>query len=508
MRLVRMNKLKKGTAVTVVFFLVAIVFTGIQACDSAKPPEEQLTLAKEPDTGPLAPEATGKAGKDLYLKHCADCHHEERYGLVGPPLLPEYFGRKKAGAIREIISAGLPATNMPAFKEQLSDEEIEKVLAYITTPIEGPVWGMEEMRPTWETSYLSLEEKKPRFDMDNFFMIVEGGRGKVHFMDGDSFQLLGVVDVGAIHGGPKYGRDLRYAFAISRGGWVIKYDLYDLRQVGKIRGGISTRNIAVSSSGDYLAQANLLPKNLVIIDAFSMKPRQIIEPEGTPGAVYTLKTRGQFVLSLKDKPEILLVNDSSFEVTRIAIDQPFTDFFIDPKERFLVGTARGSDHFSVVDLDSGKVVKTFPVDGGMPHLASAAVWSEGEDTYAAFPHIGKPLLTVMKMYDWKIRASVKTKGAGFFARTHDKIPQIWVDTGTDTIQLIDKKTLETAGEVVPLPGRQAMHIEFDKEGRHALVSVWEDEGEVVIYDTETLEVKKRLPFKKPVGKYNATNKRF
>lgn len=500
--------MKNATPAIIAFFLFSIVFTGIQACDANKGPKDQLDVVKAADVNVPAGTAAEKTGRDLYLEYCADCHHEERYGLVGPPLLPEYFGRKKAKAIRAIISAGLPATNMPPFKEILKDEEIDSILSYIRSPMESPVWGLEDIRKTWETSYFSLEEKEPKFDMSNFFMIVEGGEGRVHFMDGDSFQLLDAVDVGAIHGGPKYGRDLRYAFAVSRAGLLVKYDLVDLRKVGIIRGGISTRNIAVSSSGDYLAQANLLPKNLVIIDTFSMKPRQIIDPKGTPGAVYTLKTRGQFVLSIKDKPEILLIDDKSLGIKRISIDQPFNDFFIDPKERFLIGTARGSDHFSVVDLDKGEVVKTFPAEGGMPHLASAAVWSEGENTFAAFPQIGKPLLTVMKMYDWEIMASVKTKGAGFFARTHDKIRHIWVDTGTDTVQLIDKKTLEPVAEIIPKPGKHAMHIEFDKEGRHALVSVWEDDGEVVIYDTATLKVKKRMPFKKPVGKYNATNKRF
>ena len=61
---------------------------------------------------------------------------------------------------------------------------------------------------------------------------------------------------------------------------------------------------------------------------------------------------------------------------------------------------------------------------------------------------------------------------------------------------------------MPEKGKKAMHIEFNKDGSRALVSVWEDEGEVVIYDTKTLDVVKRMPFKKPVGKYNATNKRF
>ena len=58
----------------------------------------------------------------------------------------------------------------------------------------------------------------------------------------------------------------------------------------------------------------------------------------------------------------------------------------------------------------------------------------------------------------------------------------------------------------PSPGKTAAHVEFDRYGKHALVSVWEDDGALVVYDAETLEEVKRLPMKKPSGKYNVYNK--
>ena len=50
------------------------------------------------------------------------------------------------------------------------------------------------------------------------------------------------------------------------------------------------------------------------------------------------------------------------------------------------------------------------------------------------------------------------------------------------------------------------HVEFDRYGRYALVSVWDSDGAVVAYDAQTLEEVKRLPMRKPVGKYNVWNK--
>jgi hypothetical protein len=76
----------------------------------------------------------------------------------------------------------------------------------------------------------------------------------------------------------------------------------------------------------------------------------------------------------------------------------------------------------------------------------------------------------------------------------------------DTLQVIDKRTLKVVKSLTPAPGRTAAHVEFDREGRHALASVWERDGALVVYDAATLVEVKRIPMNKPVGKYNVWNK--
>jgi hypothetical protein len=76
----------------------------------------------------------------------------------------------------------------------------------------------------------------------------------------------------------------------------------------------------------------------------------------------------------------------------------------------------------------------------------------------------------------------------------------------DTIQIIDKRTLEVVRTLRPSPGRTAAHVEFTRDGRHALVSVWEQDGAVVVYDTASFEEVARLPMSRPSGKYNVGNK--
>ena len=58
----------------------------------------------------------------------------------------------------------------------------------------------------------------------------------------------------------------------------------------------------------------------------------------------------------------------------------------------------------------------------------------------------------------------------------------------------------------PVPGKTFAHVEFTKDGKYVLASLWDMDGAIIIYDAVTLKEVKRLPMKKPVGKYNVWNK--
>ena len=95
-------------------------------------------------------------------------------------------------------------------------------------------------------------------------------------------------------------------------------------------------------------------------------------------------------------------------------------------------------------------------------------------------------------------------------RSHENTPYAWTDsmmgTGKDTLSIIDKRTLEVVRRVTPEPGKTAAHVEFDRYGRYALVSIWEDRGALVVYDEATFTEVKRIPMSRPSGKYNVWNK--
>jgi hypothetical protein len=118
---------------------------------------------------------------------------------------------------------------------------------------------------------------------------------------------------------------------------------------------------------------------------------------------------------------------------------------------------------------------------------------------------------VVDIGTWKTLAEVPTPGPGFFLRSHEATPYAWVDammspTGRDTLQVIDKRTLQVVARLRPEPGKTLAHVEFDRYGRYALASLWEDDGALIVFDARTLAEVKRIPMKKPVGKYNVHNK--
>ena len=146
----------------------------------------------------------------------------------------------------------------------------------------------------------------------------------------------------------------------------------------------------------------------------------------------------------------------------------------------------------------------------MPHLGSGITFAWNGTTVLASPNLKDGALDVIDMRTWKLVKSIKTPGPGFFMRSHEASPYAWADsmmsaTAKDTLTIIDKRTLEAVAQVRE-PGRTLAHVEFTKDGRYALASLWEDDGALIVYDALTLKEVKRLPMRKPVGKYNVWNK--
>ncbi|HEX6020270.1 MAG TPA: cytochrome D1 domain-containing protein [Burkholderiaceae bacterium] len=508
-------------------------------------------LQRALDGARAAPDAAA-----LYAQNCASCHGAERFGGMGPALLPESLERLRRPEALKVIAHGRPATQMPAFAEQLTATEQQALTAWIYTPlIPAPTWSEADIRASRvETPGADQLPAKPKWNADpmNLFVVVEGGDHHVSLVDGDRFEVIHrFASRYALHGGPKFTPDGRYVFFGSRDGWITKVDLWNLAIVAEVRAGLNMRNVAVSSDGRWVLAANYLPHTLALFDAQLnlVKTYAAASADGKAtsraSAVYDAQPRASFIVALKDLPELWeipydpkaapihdgLVHDfrmgeavakpGFLGIRRTKLEQPLDDFFFDQGYAHVLGATRpkgateggpksdGTPTAQVINLDVRRRIAELPI-AGMPHLGSGITFAWNGTVVLMSPNLKDGALDVIDMKTWKPVKTIATPGPGFFVRSHEKTPYAWADSmmspgAKDTLTIVDKRTLQVVAQVRE-PGKTLAHIEFTKDGRHALASVWETDGALVVYDAATFEEVKRLPMSKPVGKYNVFNK--
>ncbi|HNQ03995.1 MAG TPA: cytochrome D1 domain-containing protein [Thiobacillaceae bacterium] len=507
----------------------------------------------------------------LYATHCLSCHAPNRLGGMGPTLLPESLARLRKPDAYKAIAEGLPATQMPAFKEVLKPEEIKVLADWIYTPNKiPPRWDVEDIQASHIVNVENMDlPARPVFKADptNVTLVVEHGDHHISVLDGDSMEPFHRFQTRyALHGGPKFTPDGRFVYWASRDGWITKYDLWNLKVVAEIRAGINTRNVAVSSDGRYVMVANYLPHTLVALSAKDLSLVQAIPVVAANGkssrvsAVYDARPRHSFIAALKDIPEVweipydglsaykdpvhenevsaqanagkagvkphgdgrshhypnrdVIPEPGPLPVRQIATDQILDDFFFDQDYAHLIGASRDNPRGEVIDLGAGRKIADLDIPG-MPHLGSGITWDWTDDKGVVHPVMASPNLRdghiqIIDMKTWKTLKVIPTAGPGFFLRSHENTPYAWADVffgkNRDVMHVIDKRTLEIVADLRPEPGRTATHVEFDRYGKYALVSLWEMDGAIIVYDARTLKEIKRLPMKRPVGKYNVWNK--
>ncbi|HEX6110707.1 MAG TPA: cytochrome D1 domain-containing protein [Geminicoccaceae bacterium] len=482
----------------------------------------------------------------LYGEHCASCHGAARLGAMGPALIPENLGRLKREDAVAVIAHGRAATQMPGFGGQLVAADIDALVELIYTPLpELPVWGEAEIEASREVLVDPARlAQVPRHEADplNLFVVVEAGDHHVTVLDGDRFSpITRFPSRFALHGGPKFSPDGRFVYFASRDGWISKYDLWGLELIAEVRAGINTRNLAISHDGQVLAVANYLPHSLVLLDAGDLTPLEVVpavdarrRTSSRVSAVYQAAPRESFVVALKDIPEMwevfygedapqvtglthsyeqgmveAVAKEERFPIRRIELTQPLDDFFFGPDYRHVVGSARDGDKAVVVHLDVRREIAELPLPG-LPHLGSGISWQQNGRRVIATPHLKEAAVSIIDMRTWRVIERIETLGPGFFMRSHENSPYAWVDVffgpHKDAVHVIDKRTFEIVDTLRPASGKTAAHVEFTRDGRFALLSIWEMDGALVVYDAQTLEEVRRIPMVKPSGKYNVWNK--
>ena len=508
-----------------------------------------FALAEEPTLS----EADFEEAKTLYFQRCAGCHGVLRKGATGKSLEPKETQKLGQKRLEKIIAIGTEG-GMNNFDDLFSKEQIAKLATYIQMEVPPPAeMTLAEMKERWKV-FVKPEDypDKPMHDRNwqNFFMVILRDAGKVGIIDGDTKEVVAKVDTGyAVHV-MKESSDGRFWYTQGRDGKMTKIDLFmnPPQVVAETQIASDARDVAVSHYGEwkdkYVIGGGYWPPHFVILDAKTMEPLKVVSTRGVDidgnyvnearvAAIYNTPKAPTFMVAVKELGQMWQVDYSDLDNLRIEMintNKFLHDGFFDPSQRYFQIAANASNRMEFQDTVTRKAVGSLET-GKKPHPGPGANWVDPNcGPVAGTTHLGEGKVTVWGNDPegnpdkaWKICYAVESDGPGLFIRTHPNSDYVIFDQTKhpdpevqQAIKVLDKKTGKIVKTIVVTEQEfgLATHIEFNKDGSEFWVSVWVrggkknwDKGEIVVYDSKTLEEKARIKgLETPTGKFNVYNR--
>lgn len=486
-----------------------------------------------------------KQAKKIYFDRCAGCHGTLRKGATGPNLEPAKTTALGTEGLQTFITYGTPG-GMPSFKETLSEQEIGLMAKFLqATPPQPSEMSLADMKESWKV-LVPVKDRpiKPmhKRNWQNFFGVVLRDAGKVVIIDGDTKETVGVVNTGfAVHI-LRASATGRYFYSIGRDAKATLIDLWTEKPtvVAEVKVGSEARSIEGSKFKGYEDKYAIIgdywPPQFVVLDGLTLEPLKVVStrsmtydtneyhPEPRVAAIIASHNAPEWMLNIKETGYIWVVDYS--DIKNLKITQLEAERFLHDggwaDKRYFIMAANMRDKMVVVDTKEKKVAATVEV-GIKPHPGRGANWVDPKfgPVYAT-PHLGESTIALIgtdpkghPKEAWKMVKKVQVAAAGgLFIKTHPKSNNIWVDSTLDadaamtrTLTILDKKNLDAKPKTIHVADKgRVVHMEYNKEGDEVWISVWDKNGEVVIYDDKTLKEKKRITgLETPTGKFNIWN---
>lgn len=496
----------------------------------------------------------------IFFERCAGCHGVLRKGATGKPLTPDLTRAKGTEYLEALINFGSPA-GMPNWGSsgQLSREQINILARFLQhDPPAPPEWGMAEMKASW-TVQVPVEQRPTRpqstRDIENFFVVTLRDAGQVAVIDGDTRELVAVLDTGyAVHiSRPSHSG--RYVYTIGRDA---KIDLIDLWMdppaiVAEIKIGLEARSVETSKyhgyEDRYAIAGAYWPPQFAILEGATLEPLKIVStrgmtvdtqeyhPEPRVAAIVASHEHPDFIVNVKETGRVLLVDYSDLDnlaVTTLDAARFLHDGGWDSTKRYFITAANQSDKLAIIDSKERRMVALVDAEK-IPHpgrganfihptlgpvWATSALGSEAVTLVGTDP-VGHPDQA------WKPVEILAGQGGGsLFIKTHPSSHHLYVDTPlnpdsaiSQSVAVWDVRDLTAGYRVLPIaewadlgPGpKRVVQPEFNRAGDEVWFSVWsgrDEQSAIVIVDDRTLELKHVLRDPRlvtPTGKFNIFN---
>lgn len=511
-------------------------------------------MAAQTAAGPLMPSAPVELDpqqfermRQRYFGLCAGCHGTLRLGATGPKIDTATSLELGTDALVAILRHGRP-WGMPGFGPSgaLDDLDLGRMAAFLQLPVPpGPDFTLANATASWEL--MVPPEARPTApeharDWENYFGVVLRDSGKVAIFDGTTGEELTRADVGfAVHIF-RASSTGRYLYAIGRDGWITLIDLWTAvpSPVARVRGCHDARSVEGSKAPGYedryLVEGCYAPSQYVVFDGRTLEPLALgsvlgnavdtQEPlnEVRVASIIGLRDAPAWALSLKESGHVAIVDytQEGFPITKqIAAERFLHDGGLDATGRYFMVAANSRNRMVVIDLETQALVTTFPT-GVLPHPGRGANWLDPEyGPVNATVHIGEPKLSVYGTDPvnhpgnaWRVVREVALPSSGsLFLKTHPNSPWVLMDMTLSTDPALARqicayaKASGTLDRCFAVSDRgAAVHPEFDRTGTELWVSVWDRDGEIVVYDAVTLDEKRRFTgLETPTGKFNVYN---
>ena len=511
-------------------------------------------------------------GKKLYFERCAGCHGTLRAGATGPELSTKKTIKMGTERLTDIMQYGMPG-GMPAWGEEglLDEGEIKTVVKYIQQePPQPPEMSLEEIKESWKV-YVPVADRpgKPQHtrQWEDYFGVVLRDKGQVAIIDGQTKEKVAVIKTGyAVHI-LRSSSTGRYFYVVGRDGRISLIDLWSKEPslVAEVKPCIDARSVDASKykgeheggffsklfgggggvTADFSDKLAIIgcywPPHFAVVDGLTLEPKKLVRtsgytydtneylPEVRVASIVASHFDPLWVVSLKESGYVALVDYSdvdNLEVTMIESERFLHDGGWDSTKRYFLVAANMRDTVSVIDVKEKKLVTNIKT-GKKPHPGRGANWID--PVYGpvwATTHIGEGRMSVIGTdpenhpeHAWKVVRDIKLKGraGGLFVKTHNNSPWVWTDAPLNSesdeirsICVLSKAKGEMEKCFQATDHGRIVHFEYNKAGDEVWVSVWDKEGELLIYDDKTMELKKKITgdwLVTPTGKFNVYNTR-
>ena len=484
----------------------------------------------------------------VYFNRCAGCHGTLRAGATGPNIQPDRTLEIGTSGLETILTQGLPG-GMPAWGEAgiLTAEEIELMANFVQLePPTPPQLGLDEINNTWSLKVPVADrptEPQTERDWQNYVGVILRDAGQVAIVDGDTKENVAVLDTGfAVHI-LRSSATGRYFIAVGRDGRVTMIDLWaeTPQIVAQVQGCYDARSVESSKyegfEDDFIIEGCYWPPQYVVFDGLTLEPlvvQDVLSPdingadlqEVRVAAIVASHFSPTWVMGLKESGYVGIVDYSRAGfpmVERIPADLFLHDGGWDHTGRYFFIAANAQNKLMVVDVKNQELIAGVET-GDTPHPGRGANWEDPEYGWVfATTHIGEGKLTLVGAdpegnpeHAWKVVREIDIPGTGsLFLKTHPNSDWVWMDTPMSNVieeshqacvYSKEKMALERCFEVAD-HGR-VVHFEYNRAGDEVWVSVWDTEGEIVIYDDASLAEIERITgdwLVTPTGKFNVFN---